>query len=321
MLDIQMPALPPLEVLLPCAFATVAAALALAACFGPMIAVVSENLSVSLQRGFYAKAARQTAQMSLFFGVLAAAFLVACVFWFASDEPAILAFPYRLPLAVTGSAIALSLTVLILYVVLRPAKGPSTTVHTLVGLGGAIFSLISLFLCTGMIRAMLHTTPEIAPQSPWNEQLVHFFHIPSESFFWPLLLESVPLGFAFAGAFATVWLVVMREKQDYGRDYYAFALPYFSKWALGATLLAVPAGVYAMLRGQDIMLPELSRPPSQLLDVLSVMLPLLACLLWVSVIKSPLPMRRKISVVLACIFLLTGFAGQILMLDKIIPSP
>lgn len=319
--SISMPTIPPLEVLLPCALAAVAAAFALAACFGPMAAVVSEKLSISKQRGFYAKTGQQLAQMSFFFGILAAGLLVACVLWIAADEPAIFQFPYRMPLIATSGAIALTAIVLGLYVVLRPKKGPSTTLHTLIGFIAATCSLAALFLCTGMVRRMLHTVPEYAPDLPLAEQLVQFFRIPAESLFWPLLLEALPLGFAFAGAFAAVWLIVMRDRQDYGRDYYAFALPYCAKWALFATLLAIPAGAYATLRGEDLMLPELSHLPSLLLDFLAIILPLLACALWATIIKSEHPMRRKISVFAAWLFLLTGFAGQILMLNKIIPSP
>jgi hypothetical protein len=314
--SISIPAIPPLEVLLPCALAAVATAFALAACFGPMIAIVGEKLSVSEQRGFYAKAGQQMAQMSLFFGVLAAGLLVACVMWIAADEPAIFQFPYSLPLMVTGGAITATLLTLCLYVFLRPQKGPSIAVHALIGFISTVFSIISLFLCTSMIRRLLHTVPDISEKKYWIEQLVQFFAIPAESLFWPLLLEAAPLGFAFAGSFAAVWLIIMRERQDYGRDYYAFALPYCAKWALWATVLAIPAGVYAMLRGQDIMLPELSHLSPLLLDCLSVILPLLACLLWNTIITSEHPMRRKLSVFAACLFLLTGFAGQILMLSE-----
>ena len=319
--SISMPTIPPLEVMLPCALAAVAAAFVLAACFGPMAAVVSEKLSVSKQRGFYAKTGQQMAQMSFFFGILAIGLLVACVLWIAADEPAIFQFPYRMPLIVTGGIITLAAAVLGLYVILRPKKGPSTTVHALIGFIASLCSLSALFLCTSTARRLLQTVPDIAPELPLSEQLTQFFHIPADSLFWPLLLEAVPLGFAFAGAFAAVWLIIMRDRQDFGRDYYAFALPYCAKWALFATLLAIPAGAYAMLRGESIMLPELSHLPSLLLDFLSVILPLLACGIWAAIIKSEHPMRRKISAFIAWLFLLTGFAGQILMLNKIIPSP
>lgn len=322
MSEIALPTLPPTEVLLSCALAAVAASLVLAACFGPIFAVASERLSVSRKRGFYARTGQQIAQMALLIGMLAAIAIAAGIAWLASDEPALLAFPYRLPLGVTGAAIALSLLLLALYVSLRPRKGPSGTLHVALGVVCGAFSLCSLFLCTSLARRLIHTVPEIDPALPWADQLIIFFMIPGKSFFWPLLLQSVPLGFAFTAAFTGVWLLIMRERQNFGRDYYAFALPYCAKWALWATLLAIPAGAYAFFRGsRDIMLPELSHPPSFLLVALSVILPLVACLLWLLLIKSEHPMRRKISVILACALLLTGFTGQVLMFNKIIPSP
>ncbi|MDL2209556.1 hypothetical protein LJC26_01985 [Desulfovibrio sp. OttesenSCG-928-O18] len=321
MSEIALPTLPPMEVLLPCALVAAAVSLILAACFGPIFAVVSERLSVSRKRGFYAKTGQQVAQMSLLLGILAALAIAACFAWLASEEPTLLTFPYVLPLGVTGTAVVLTLLLLALYVSFRPRKGPSSAGHMALGTLCGGLSLLSLFLCTSLARRLVHTIPEIDPALPVAEQLLAFFLIPGESFFWPLLLQSVPLGFAFTAAFATVWLLVMRERQDFGRDYYGFALPYCAKWALFSTLFAIFTGAYAFFRGREIMLPELSHLPSLLLDALSVILPLVACLLWLLLIKSEHPMRRKISVILACALLLVGFAGQVLMFNKIIPSP
>lgn len=321
MSEIILPTLPPTEILLACASIAAAASLVFAACYGPFLAVLSERLSVTRKRGLYAKVGQQIAQMSLGFGLLATLAVAACLAWLASGEPALLAFPYILPLKTVGGSILLSVLLLTVYVFSRPGKGPAGAPHTLLGLTSGCAALFSLFLCTGLVRRLVHTPPEIAPALPWNEQLMAFFTIPGESFFWPLLGQGVPLGCAFAAAFTTLWLLIMRTRQDFGRDYYAFALRYTAKWALGATLAAIPAGAYALFRGRDIMLPELSHLPSYLLDALAVLLPLAACGLWLRISKSEHPMRHKISVVLACFFLATGFAGQILMLNKIIPSP
>lgn len=319
--EIYLPTLPPTEVLTACGLTAAVVSLILSACFGPFFAVASEQLSVARKRGFYAKTAQQAAQMTLFISVVVFATLAAGGAWLAHVEPTLLEFPYRLPLAVAGATLALALLLIGLYVFMRPKKGPAGVLHGVLGLlsGGAC--MFAFFLCTGLARRLIHTIPEINPALPWHEQLMAFFIIPGDSFFWPLLLESVPLGFAFTAAFTTVWLLVMRNRQDFGRDYYSFALPYCAKWALAATLAAVIAGVYAFFRGREIMLPELSQLPSLLLDALSILLPLLACLLWFLIIKSPHPMRRKFSVVIAWLFLLTGFAGQVLIFNKIIPSP
>lgn len=319
--NLTLPALPPAEALIACALAAVAVSFILAGGFGAFFAIASEFLSIRAKRAFYARTARQVAQMTLAAGVVAAIFSGGGAAWLVKGEPALLADPYRLPLALTGGSILIALGLLALYIRIRPDKGYAGKDHVVVGLAAGVWAAFSLFCCTGVVRRLLHSPPEFDLTLPWAAQLTLFFSIPADSFFWPLLIESVPLGFAFAAAFACVWLLLMRERQDYGRDYYTFALPYCAKWACSCTLLAVLAGAFVFHESQGLMLPELSHEPSLFLDILSAALPLLACLLWLFVARSPHPMRHKISVVLACLFLLTGFAGQVLMLNKVIPSP
>lgn len=319
--NLVSPTAPPIEVLVPCAVAAVAVSIILAACFSPLFAVCSERMAVVRKRGFYAKTAQQAAQMNLFLSIVAAGSVAACFAYAAAEEPELLEFPYRLPLVVSAASSGLFIVFLAAYVAFRPKKGNSGPLHICVGLAAGCLAIFSLFLGTGMARRLMHTLPQTDPSLLWDAQLINFFSIPLDSFFWPLLAESVPLGFAFAAAFASVWLLLVRNQQDFGRDYYAFSLRYCAKWALTATLAAVPLGAYAFFEGQEIMLPELSHLPSLLLDALSLILPLSACLLWIIIIRSEHPMRNKISIVLAALFLLTGFAAQILMFNKIIPSP
>lgn len=319
--SIVLPTLPPTEVLVYCAVIAAAVAVITAACYGPFLAVISERLAVARKRGFYTKLSQQIAGMNLFLAVAALASLGAGTAFTAMKEPALLAFPYLLPLYVTGAAAALSVILVALYAVLLPKKGGSGPGHICLGLLAGLVSVGTLFLSTGMVRRLAHTIPETDPALPWPGQLLDFFHIPPESFIWFLLGESVPLGLAFAAAFACLWLLLMRNREDFGRDYYAFALKACAKWALIATLTAIPVGALAFFQGRTIMLPELSHLPSLLLDALSVILPLFACLLWLLIIRSEHPMRRKISAALAALFLYAGFAAQILMFNKIIPSP
>lgn len=319
--NLTLPTLPPMEVLTPCALGAAALAVILAACFSPFLAVASERLSVTRKRGFYAKAAQQIGQMNVLLAVAALALFSGGAAYAAVLEPALLDEPYFPPLAVTGGTAASAAVFTILYAALRPKKGGSGPVHILTGFLAGSLGAASLFLATGLVRRLAHTPPETDPALPLHLQLLDFFSIPLDSLFWPLLAEAVPLGFAFAAAFASVWLVLMRGRQDFGRDYYAFALPYCARWALTATLIAIALGAVAFFRGRDIMLPELSQLPSLLLDALSIILPLLACFFWAIISNSPHPMRHKISTVLALLLLTAGLAGQILMLNKIIPSP
>lgn len=316
-----LPTLPPTEVLTACAFAALAASLLLSAALGPVLTAVSEFVSIRTRRGFYARIARQTAQMNLFLGIAAALLVGAGSALIIRDEPAFLAPPYLFPLVLTGCAVVLTLLLLIAHVASWPAKGLPGAGHQTIGLAASLFALFSLFCGAGLVRRLLHSPPDFDITLAPVQQLTLFFGIPADSFFWPLLAESVPLGLALVSSFACVWLCLMRDRQDYGRDYYAFALPYCAKWALVFTLLATVAGAFVFLESRKIMLPELSHDPSLLLDIASVVFPLLGCLFWTLVIRSHHPMRHKIGVTLAWLFLLTGFAGQMLMLNKVVPSP
>ena len=325
--NVTIPSMVPAETLVSCAVAAVLVSFVIVGSFGLLFAIASEAISIQTKRGFFARTAHQIAQMTLTVGLIAAALIGGLFVWTITKDPALLqdtnllAEPYLLPLAVTGCSILFAILLLAVYLFIRPNKGLAGKGHLVFGFLSGLCAAFSLFCFIGVVRRLLHTPPDIDATLPWMDKLVLFFSIPADSFFWPLLIQSVPLGLALAAAFACIWLLLMREKQDYGRDYYAFALPYCARWAAGFTVLAVCAGIFVFYQSRALMLPELSHEPSLFLDCLTAGLPLLACLIWLLVARSAHPMRHKISVALACFLLLTGFIGQVLMLNNIIPSP
>ena len=320
--DFTLPTLPPSEVLLPCLAVAAALFVSLAACFGPFLAVTVERLGVTRGRAFYAKVAGQTARLSLTLGTMAAVTFAITALAVLRADPDLLAAPFFLPLLTVTALVACAELFLMLYVLFWPRQGKSGLFHIWLGLKAGGSAACALFLCTAFARRLLHTPPsQTFEGAAWYMQLLDFFSIPMHSLFWPVLAECVFLGCAAAGALAAVWLLLMRSRQDYGRDYYNFALPYCSRWALSGALGTLAFGALVVYRGQTLMLPELSHAPSMLLVASAVLLPALACLLWFAVIRSKAPLRHKIGIVLACLFLLGGVFAQILIMNKIIPSP
>ena len=148
-----------------------------------------------------------------------------------------------------------------------------------------------------------------------------FFAIPTHSLFWPLMAESLTLSCAAAGALGALWILILRSRQDYGRDYYTFALPYCARWAIAGTLLSLPSAGFAYYQALAVMLPELSHAPSLLLSILACALPVTACVLWGAVICSKTPLRHKPGLCLAALCLAAALTAQVLIFNKVLPSP
>ncbi len=319
--DLALPTLPPTEVLLSCLAVAAALFVLLAACFGPFLAVFSERLGVTRGRAFYAKAAGQIAHLSLALGTLATAAFAAVLFFALRADPGLLAPPFFHPLLLVAALALFAELFLVLYVLCWPRQGKSGFFHIWLGLKAGGAAACALYLCAAFARRLLHTPPQAEEALIWYMRLLDFFSVPMSSLFWPLLAQSVFLGCAAAGALSSVWLLLMRKRQDYGRDYYNFALPYCARWALWGTLGGMGLGALVLYRGQALMLPELSHAPSLPLAAAAAALPALACLLWLPAIHSKTPLRHKIGVIFACLLLAGGLFAQILILNKILPSP
>ena len=124
------------------------------------------------------------------------------------------------------------------------------------------------------------------------------------------------LEIATAGALGLCWLLVRRGIDDFGRDYYVFAANRCGSWAAwGGWIAFLMAGVFcAMLRWQELLSFE---NPTILLFV-GVQFAALAAasVLWTVVARSVTPMRHKIGMVMAVLFLLVaiGNSGVLVLL-------
>lgn len=317
----SLPALPPLEVIAFSLGISLGLLAFLAACGGPFLAVTSEWLSAAKGRGFYRKVARQLSLMSLTLGSLIFALFIAALIFLLRQQPELMAPPYVYPLFVVVGLVALGELFLIAYVFSWNPQKKAGVFHAWLGLKAGGCAAVALFLGTGLLRRIVHTPPEAMEGAPLLDQLISFFSIPLHSLFWPLLVESIALGCAAAGALGAVWLLMLRSRQDYGRDYYNFALPYCAKWATAGTIASVPPAIFAYFQAMRVMLPELSHDPSLPLLITACVLPLLASGLWIALSKSPTPLRHKISVVAAAICLVIALGIQIYTLNKMLPSP
>ncbi|THB62990.1 MAG: hypothetical protein D6E12_17905 [Desulfovibrio sp.] len=135
--------------------------------------------------------------------------------------------------------------------------------------------------------------------------------IPLDSFFWPMLGQVTALAICSCGALGLLYLLARRQRDDFGRDYYAYAAKHFATWAVLAGVVQFPFQTWLYYT----LIPIL-RTTSPMSDILVVSLGLaalmlaLACVCWGWVRRGAAPLRKKPAIILGALFLLGGIACQ-----------
>jgi len=186
---------------------------------------------------------------------------------------------------------------------LGKARGP----HLALGALGVLGALATLgFSLGGKMMAMQLPHGHLGPIT-----LADILASAARPGYWAMLAHYALLAPACAGALALPWLVLRRNRDDWGRDYYAYATRACSRWAAWCILGSV-AGFGALVW---LTWPVMSQSPySQpflLLAGAGAVLALLACLCWMLIARSAAPMRHKPAMFLALLLLWLGVAGMV----------
>ncbi len=123
---------------------------------------------------------------------------------------------------------------------------------------------------------------------------------PWGSALWPLMGLWLPLSLCLAAGIGLCYLLLRRNADDWGRDYYRFAAPFLAKWhlACGLIVLAMLIWLYASLKGVfNLHLPQIFYAGMASVASLG-----LAMILSFFVSANENPMRLKVSMVGAAIF-------------------
>ncbi len=145
-------------------------------------------------------------------------------------EVAIFWFSTPLPLVPLLASLIAGAALFLLYRGLWQKMKERKKAHAALGLGAAVCLWFFLYCAAGAFR--LFCLRLDLPDDP-----LLFFIPPKDSTFWPMILQAVSLSCAMAGAFSALYLLVRRGKDDFGRDYYNYALRLTSRWALFAGVL------------------------------------------------------------------------------------
>jgi hypothetical protein len=325
----DIPGLPPLGAMLDAVAAGVFFLCLAATVFGPFMAACAESLGRARGRMVHIKAARQNAAMSLALALPVSLALAVFTYCLVRDETSLRAAPYGPPLLAALAVAALAVGLLALYCATWKKSGMPGAGHAAIGFLAFLSGLAAGFTILALAHRSLHgdlsggPSPAAAAGSgfPSLAESADFFLFPADSFFWPVLAHLLPLAAGAAGAFSALWTILFRARNDFGRDYYHFALPFSAKWALAGTFLSLPTLAFAYARAGAFMLPELSHAPSPLLGGLCYGLPASACLCWLLLLRGDAPLRHKPGIVLAFFCLWGGLFAQALALNEILPSP
>ncbi|MEF2144401.1 MAG: hypothetical protein V3573_03060 [Desulfovibrionaceae bacterium] len=255
-----------------------------------VLSLVSETTGLARGTAFPDKLAQQLSSMAMCFlaiactafaagGVLLGRNLPWLTDWlFASHSPA-------LPFCLTWG-VALLLT--LLYRLTWKGMRNNKALHLVLGGAAALAAVATI--PAGVIIApefLAAFSSGIAP-----ENITPTLPL-ADSPVWPFTLQYLILGLANGGGLGALYLIYRRHKDNYGRDYYNFALPFVVTGGVVFMFLQL-AGPAWLLLGMN---PEARSAllASTLAPVLyaGVGAALLCCLLWLPVMRSATPLRFK----------------------------
>ncbi|MBG3877180.1 hypothetical protein FVW20_09180 [Desulfovibrio oxamicus] len=271
----------------------------------PFLCLAWQRMSVVKRTAFPDKLARQGALLATLSAAVLLAVAVAVLIRMIQMQPDLMEGPFRVPLLAPPALLAGTLACAGIYLFgWRHIRG--SVMHRFVGLAAGIGGLEATVTGFALSRALLlpgHPLPSAASPADTMNALIA---APADSLLWPVLGQSAFVAAGAAGALCLAWLLTRRDKDDFGRDYYNYALGVSARWALGGTLCALPVGVYVLYRAATLTSPDLTALPPLLPLVGTLVLPLAACGLWGTVIRSATPLRHKVGIVTALMLLMVA---------------
>lgn len=286
------------------ALACLPLSLALAAAGLPVTSAVLLVNPPKRVKVFRDKYGQQTATLCLLCGLVAAVGIAGGAALVQKSFPAVASFWLGWPLPVMPLALALVLAagLALVYRAAWQALKEKRLAHAVIGCASTAAGWAFAYLFLSFLRHFVLSASEPGADPS-------FFLPPMESASWLLLGLSLPLSLTLAGAYSTLYLIYRRDKDDFGRDYYNFALKLASKWALFSTLavLAALAGLFARIWPLVRDLPV--RPFFFWGEGVALLCLLMACTLWGLVIRNQNPLRLKLHCVAACLLAVAGLSG------------
>ncbi len=287
--------------------------LTLAAVGLPLVGGVNELLARSHGQVFFKKSAQQASRLGLV--LLGYTLLVGSGAGYmilsrsGGELTALFALPILLPLGLwLGLAALHGLT----FAAMRNAGGLHACIGILAGLCG-IFGIHAVSALTRAALGPLHAAPEAgAAGLSLAALLAPEFAAP----LWPLSVHFALLAPAAAGGLGLIWLVLRRGRDDWGRDYYAFAMRLTARWTALPLLCALAVQAWLVLALRTLPPALLTRTEHAAPFVAGQLLGLVAAWLLLRLSRSDNPMRDKAQAFAALACLWAMAAGTVFAIFK-----
>lgn len=284
------------------------------ACLGaPFIAVFSEIVAKKKKKIFYDKYAQQIASMGLTTGVFSLFGIAAGLFTLVGNEPGgqtMLINPAS-GLVPVYASILLEAVFMILYCTTWKRLKKNKPVHVTFGILSVLSSVLVLYTSLSAILFWLVAGPGTSTVLP-----LYLAQIPPSlaHLVPPLAAMGMFLALALATGLSLTWLVIRRNKDDFGRDYYKFSMNYAALLALIFTLcLVAPSAWIAVLFKPEFLMAKLMGG-----YILFLAPALILSTIWIFVMRSQAPLRLKPAVFLSILFLWACQNGALVLCIRIV---
>ncbi len=289
----------------------------------PFMAIAGQTLSLIRERSSYAKCAKQITLLALYLGWILC--FVAFIPLWLRLSPSILSLMHN------QESIAQGLPFMAYFEPILTSIYLQVHVYTFLLLLAATI-LISVFYgywsvwkqhrlflqCLAIVAGcwyamalycvlcIIHADALFALGTEHTQSLNNFLTPNFGTSIWNVMPYILPLSFSFAAGFSAVWLLIRRNRDDFGRDYYAQMLPWCAAWARNAwlvfwiILLIITGLQWVNLLTQENYLTN----PEFLRSMGFLIMWLIPGILWAMVVKSAYPLRHKATLILAFIFAL-----------------
>lgn len=279
----------------------------------PFMALMGQNLAVARRRSFYDKCGRQMAQLTAIIAPLALLMLVLAVVRSVQMDPTLLDSPLFLPLIALGALMLSSSIFSIIYALAWKRLAKIRLLHQLFGLAAGLGMLKAVYVAFCIARAMFIAGHPL-PATGTPVELFRALLLPaSPVLMLPCLATALCAGIAVTGIFAMTWLILRRNADDFGRDYYNFTMPWCAVWASsGYAICLAPLGylLWIILSPLFMSLGATIQTAFAVIPLVpfacAVLMPILGIVCGGVVSLSPSPMRFKPFI--CFIFILQFFA-------------